>query len=275
MLVMMISLLLFVVLFGLTLGARGKLTLPERFVKDTVSWTQELFNKPARYLAGLFQDIRDIRVVYTENKTLRMTITQYARDTMKLNELESQNKRLKDLLGFTERQKASSNYIYHVAEVIASTPDAYSKTININLGAKDGIKVNMAVMSIDGLVGRVMRVAEFNSTVQLLTANDAANSNGISATARGKENESFGVVSYDFINQMLVMTKIPQTDPLAVDDIIVTSGLGEMFPKGIVVGKVVSKEMDKFGLSYRAVIEPAAKFTQLREVLVVEMPEQR
>jgi rod shape-determining protein MreC len=274
MLALMLFLILFVALFGITLGSREKLTLPERFVRDTVSWTQGLFNQPARFLAGLFEDIRDIRVTYDENKALRMTLAQYAKDTMKLNDLESQNVRLKDLLGFTERQKALNNYKYHVAEVVAYSPDSYSKVLNINIGAKDGIRKNMAVMSVDGLIGRIMATSEFYSTVQLLTGNDSDNTaKGIAATVKGKENESFGIVSYDIDKQMLAMTKIPQTDPIAVDDIIITSGLGQVFPRGIVIGKVVSKEVDKFGLNYMAYIQPSANFTHLREVLVVEVPD--
>lgn len=274
MLVLMLVFIFFIALFGLTLD-RTKLTLPERFIKDTVSWTQGILNKPARFTAGVIQDIHDLLVVYDENKALRMTLTQYARDTMRLNDLEDQNKRLKDLLGFTERQKAANNYKYHVAEIIAYSPDSYSKVVNINIGSKDGIKKNMAVISVDGLVGRVMNTSDFSSSVQLLTANDAENTTkGIAATVKGRENESFGIVSYEPDKQLLVMSKIPQTDnKLAPGDIIITSGLGEVFPRGIEIGKVVSKQEDQFGLNYIAEIQPSANFTHLREVLVVEIPE--
>ena len=106
MLVLMISLILFIALFGITLsGSRDKVTLPERFIRDTIAWTQGLFNRPARYISEVVGDIRDVRTIYAENKTLRITLTQYARDTMKLNELEAQNLRLKDMLAFTEKQK--------------------------------------------------------------------------------------------------------------------------------------------------------------------------
>ncbi|MCL6456479.1 MAG: rod shape-determining protein MreC [Gorillibacterium sp.] len=292
MLVLMISLIFFIALFGITLsGKRDKVTLPERFIRDTVAWTQGLFNQPARYISELVADIRDVRTIYAENKTLRITMTQYARDTMKLNELEAQNIRLKDMLTFTEKQKASNNYRYHPAEVIAYSSDPYSKLITVNLGAKDGIKRDMAVISVDGLVGRVMNSSDFSSTVQLLTetssistqdttGNDTGNvfsalggTKDVAATVKGKESESFGIISYDEEAQMLVMSKINPNDPIAVDDVVITSGIGEIFPKGIVIGTVVSKEVDKFGLNYVAYISPAADFIHLREVLIVEVPE--
>jgi rod shape-determining protein MreC len=118
-----------------------------------------------------------------------------------------------------------------------------------------------------------MLPADFTSTVQLLTANDSENNTkGISATAQGKDH-SFGIISYDPDKDMLAMSKIPPGDPIAVGDTVVTSGLGEVFPQGIVIGKVITKEVDKFGLNYVAYIKPAADFIHLREVLVVEVPE--
>lgn len=287
-LVLMVSLIIFIALFGMTLsGSRENATPPERFVRDNVAWAQTLFNRPARFMADLVQDIRDIRTMYAENKALRLTLTQYSRDTMKLNELEAQNLRLKDLLGFTEKQKAANNYRYHPAEVIAYSSDPYSKVITVNVGARDGVKKDMAVISIDGLVGRVIDASDFTSNVQLLTAIDsvsATNSEsdkesastptkGISATVKGKESDSFGVVSYDPETGMLIMSKISPSDPIAEGDTIITSGIGGVFPKGIVIGTVKSKEVDKLGLNYIAYVQPAADFIHLREVLIVEKPE--
>jgi rod shape-determining protein MreC len=293
-LVLMISLILFIALFGLTLsGQREKASRPELFIRDTFSWVQGLFNRPARYVSDLVSDVRDVRTIYAENKALRMTLTQYARDTMKLNELEAQNLRLKDMLAFTEKQKVSNNYRYHAAEVTAYSSDPYSKVITVNLGARDGVKRDMAVISVEGLVGRVMDASDFSSTVQLLTETSKSISGqgqtegsntvqenlptkgtkDVAATIKGKESESFGIISYDEEAQMLVMSKINPNDPIAEGDIVITSGIGEVFPKGIVIGTVVSKEVDKFGLNYVAYVKPAADFIHLREVLIVEVPE--
>lgn len=272
-LVLMVALIVFIALMGLTLRQRDKLTWPERFIKDSVSWTQGLIYKPARAIAGFFEDIHNLRVVYEENKILKMTLSQYARDTMRLNDLEAQNKRFKEELAFTKRQMESDKYKYHIAEVTAVSTDPIVKTININLGSTDGIKTNMAVMSVDGLIGRIQRVSDFSSTVQLLTDIDDTNneSKGIAATVKGKENESFGLIErYD--NQLLVMNKIEKLEEFNVGDTVVTSGLGQVFPRGLEIGTVVSKEIGEFGITYKAMIQPKAKFTHLREVFVVEVP---
>lgn len=276
-LILMLGLICFIALMGLTLGKRERLTWPEKFITDTVSWTQGLFYKPAGYVAGFFEDMGQLRTIFEENKVLKQTLTKYARDTTRLNDLEQQNKRLQEALGFTERQKQSNNYTFRIAEVVAVNPDLLNNTVRINLGEKDGVKPNMAVMSVEGLVGRVVQVSSFYSNVQLLKGiDDTANeSKAIAVTVKGRENESFGIIeSYDREKQTLLMTKIDPNDKLAVGDVVITSGLGQIFPRGIEVGKVISREPGTFGISHVAVIQPFAAFDHLREVFVVMVPEQ-
>jgi rod shape-determining protein MreC len=275
---LMSGLVCFFILMGLTLGNRAQMTVPEKFVKDSVSWTQGLFYKPAASIAGFFEDIRQLRVIYEENKTLKLTLTQYARDTQKLNELEAKNKVYKDALGFTERQKQANNYKYRMADVVTVNADPYNNTVSINLGEQDGIKPDMAVMTVDGLVGRVQSVSQFYSNIQLLTEiNDTdSNSKAIAVTVKGKESQSFGMIeSFDAKNGNLVMNKVDQADPMQVGDIVITSGLGLVFPNGIEVGKIVSIGPGEFGITHKVLVEPKASFRHIREVFVVEVPEVR
>lgn len=284
-LTLLLALMVFIALMGLTLSRRSELTWPERVIKDTVVWTQGWLYKPARYAAGFFQDIEDLKNTYKENKQLKKTLAQYAQNTMRLNMLEAQNKHLQEILGFTERQKNADNYQYMVAEVVSVSPDPYSNTVNINLGSLDGIKENMAVMSVEGLIGRVSRVSNFTSSVQLLVDMNTESvgsaerqlEKGISATVLGKEDKVFGTIDY-YSNeeQGLIMTRIDQRSEMSVEpgDIVVTSGLGQIFPKGLVIGEVSEKRVGDFGINYVATVKPkATDFRHLREVLVVKVPE--
>ncbi|MDF2647357.1 MAG: rod shape-determining protein MreC [Paenibacillus sp.] len=272
----MFGLVCFFILMGLTLGNRAPMTWPEKFVKDSVSWTQGLLYKPAAQVAGFFEDIRQLRVIYEENKTLKLTLTQYARDTQRLNDLESQNKRLMEDLGFTERQRQANVYTYRIAEVVTIDPDPYNSTVTINLGDKDGIKENMAVMTVDGLVGRVSKVFGFHSNVQLLTeTNDTDNnSKAIAVTVKGNENQPFGMIeSYDAKTGELVMNKVEHADDMKIGETIITSGMGQVFPKGIEVGTISSIGPGEFGITYKVMVKPKASFNRIREVFVVEVPE--
>lgn len=274
-LILMLGLICFIALMGLTFGKRGYGTWPEKFLKDSISWTQGLIYKPVGMVTGFFQDVGQLWTVYEENKVLRQTLSRYARDTTRLNDLELQNQRLQDALGFTERQKQMNQYKFRIAEVVSF--DQQGKSITINLGEKDNIRPNMAVISVEGLIGRVTEVSAFYSNVQLLTGIDdksALDSKAISVTVKSKENESFGLIEkYDPETGKLVMTKIDPNDPLQVGDTVITSGKGLVFPRGIEVGKVIDRREGDFGITHVATIEPFASFNHLREVFVVEVPE--
>jgi rod shape-determining protein MreC len=263
---------------GLTKGNRTQLTLVEKMVKDNVAWLQGLFYQPAAEVAGLFEDIKHFHMIYQENKVLKETLARYALDIQKLNELEIQNKSLKDVLGFTERQKQVYNYVYRIAEVVSIQSDPYNQTVSINLGKADGIRENMAVVTIDGLVGRIDKVSNFSSTVQLLTnIHDFSNeSKAIAATIKGKETQSFGMIEkYDKEKEVLVMRKVDQADPVDIGDVVITSGLGKVFPQGIEIGQVISIESGEYGITRQVNIQPKASFRFLKELFVIEIPETR
>jgi len=272
--ILMIGLIVFIAIMGFTLG-RKKLTWPEKFINDAVGTVQGVFYRPVGAVADFFRDLGRLSDVYKENELLRQTVAQYTQDQIRFNMLEAENKRLQEELNFTERQKQLDNYRYLIAQVVGSTSNPYEKTIKINLGSRDGVKPDMAVTTVDGLVGIISRVSTFTSTVKLITDLDENSAAGmpVSATVLDKETQSFGIIEYDKESSNLIMTKIDERDPLAVGDKVITSGLGNVFPKGIIVGTVESRQVGVFGLTHTAVITPAAKFDHLREVFVVVVPD--
>ena len=268
-------LILFIALMGLTLNDQGRMTWPEKFVKDTVSFAQSLIYKPAAMTAGFFDNMRTLRTIYEENIALKKKLNDYARDSARLNFLEEQVLKLEDALAFTERQKEANNYIWHYAEVISANPDPLVHTVNINLGEKDGIKPNMAVATVDGLIGRIIETAPFYSTVQLLSAIDYRVDTTKAIAATVIENpESFGVIEYYNQDGLLEMNKIQDSDLMKVGDTVITSGYGEVFPKGIKIGEVVSRTIGDF-ITHTALIQPSAELEgiKLRQVFVIEVPE--
>lgn len=273
---LLIGLILFIAVMGFSLNDRKDLTWPEKFLNDTVGYVQQWFYKPAGYIAGLFEDIRSMGELHEENERLRMTVASYARDKIRYNALELENVRLQSLLDFTEDQTNRNNYTYMIAQVVSVSPDAYNKTIKINLGSRHGIQENMAVVTEHGLIGLISSVSPFTSNVMPITELDgqSANAKWISATVEGNEEASFGIIeSYNIENGQLLMTKIAEEDPLKEGDVIVTSGKGEVFPVGIVIGTVTSDQVGDYGLTRTAFIEPAAQFAKLSEVLVVKVPD--
>lgn len=273
--VLMIGFILFIAVIGFSLSNRKDLSWPEKFVKDTVGYTQQWLYKPAGYIAGLFQDIRQLRSIYEENEQLRTMAAAYARDKIEYNFTKQKNEELEKALAFTERQKQMDDYQYLIAQVVAVSPDAYNRTLSINLGSKDGIEPDMAVVTVDGLVGIVSKVSAFTSTVMPITEIDdqAPNSKWIAATILGREADSFGIISdYDEETDRLLMTKIPEKDKMQVGDTVITSGSGNVFPKGIVIGTVESRQVSDFGLTNTAAVRISADFDHLSDVFVIKIP---
>lgn len=276
MFMLMIGFILFIAVIGFSLSDRKELTWPEKFLKDSSAYVQQWFYKPAGYIAGFFEDISNLRTIYEENKQLRITAAAYARDKIHYNFIEKANERYKEELSFTQRQKEMYNYNYLIAQVVSVSNDANNRTMMINLGSKNGIKPNMAVTTIDGLIGLVSSVTPFTAAVTPITELDEASPtfNSIAVTILGRENESFGILSsYNKETSRLIMTKIAESDEMDIPDTVITSGLGNVYPRGLVVGTVESMQLGDFGLTYTASVKLSASFDHLTEVFVVQVPD--
>ncbi|WP_211234296.1 rod shape-determining protein MreC [Paenibacillus taiwanensis] len=268
--ILMAGLILFIAIMGFTLGTRGNVSWPEKFVHDTVTFVQQMFYKPAAAISGFVDDVSNLKKTYEENERLKIALAHYTRDKGFYNAVADKNKRLMEDLKFTERQKQSNlPYDYRIAQVTSiNVADPFNQTLNIDLGEKDGIKQGLPVIAVEGVVGMISRVYEFSSTVQLLTNLDDS-SRSIAATVLGQE-KSFGMIeSYDHSTGTFVMTRIAEGDPLKEGDTIVSSGLGGVFPKGLILGTVIKREVGDFGLTYTASIKPAATYQDWRELFVV------
>lgn len=246
---------------------------PEAFLRDTTGFVQKIFYKPAGYVAGLFEDIGNLRGLAEENEQLRIMAAQYARDKAQYNFIQATNEDLQNQLHFTNEQKELYKYEYHIAQVVSQTTEPSNSTIIIDLGSRDGVKPNMSVISVDGLVGVISQVSNFTSTVKLMTMMDTNDPNSqppIAATAVGKEGKSFGMIeSYNQETSKLLMTKIPPGDPIAKDDVVVSSGIGGLYPRGLTIGTVESVEVGEYGLTSTAVVKPLAEFMDWKHLIVV------
>ncbi|OWA33228.1 rod shape-determining protein MreC [Saccharibacillus sp. O16] len=272
--ILLIVLVLFIALMGVTLGDRVGLTWPEKFVKDTVGFTQRVVNKPASAVSGFFKDISELGDVYAENDRLRIKVAQLERDQVDYHIEKARNESLKKDLDFTKTQQMNSSKHYRFAQVVSVNEDVNNPTVNIDVGAKDGVKAGMAVTSTEGMVGVISTMTDYTSTVQLITSlsQTSPDSYAIAATADTKPG-SFGVVeSYDKTENRLLMTGIKNDNPktaIKYGDKIVSSGSGGVFPSGIVLGIVQVVEKSKFGLTWTAKIRPTADFQEWGGLFVV------
>lgn len=155
------------------------------------------------------------------------------------------------------------------ATVIARDPSNILATLVLGVGANDGVKAGHIVVSDQGLVGRVSEVGPSYSKVLLLT--DPASS--LSALVEGSR--ATGIVRGQY-GDALIMEWILQTEAVKPGDVVVTAGLGlgdelrSLYPKGLVVGKIVQLQNAEAAAYQRAIIVPAVDLRRLENVLVVK-----
>lgn len=263
--VLLVSIILLVALIGISLKERKNLTWPEQFVKDTVGVVERVFQKPANYVAGFFENVEDVKRTYEENKELKANLDKYAELSVKVKDLEKENAELRDIVG---KKDSLRDYNPIQATVISRNPDKWYDLIAIDKGAQQGIQKDAAVITSKGLVGKVKSVSQFTSTVELVSSLNRTNR--ISAVVQG-DKRVFGLIEgYDKEKQQLIFTKIPSGVPVEKDQMVVTSGYGGVFPEGLVIGQIVDVTSDEYGLTQTAYVKPAADLNDVDNVMVAQ-----
>ncbi|TCP32238.1 rod shape-determining protein MreC [Scopulibacillus darangshiensis] len=264
--ILLASLIVLVALVGFSIKERKQMTWPEQFVHDTVGWFQVIFNRPAQYVAGFFETIDDIENAYKENKALKADLEDYAKVKQENKEIKHDNQELKKELDLLNDPDLSA-YKKHPALVIGRSYDKWNQLVTVNKGEQDGIKPDMAVITPDGFIGKVRKAGQFSSEVILMT--DTRNANQIAAMVQGSR--IYGMIEgYDPEKNVLLFKKIPVKAKIKKGQMVVTSGLGQIFPRGLPIGKVKKVTTDQYGLTKIAEVEPAANLNDLTHVVIVE-----
>lgn len=270
--ILLVSIIILVALIGFSLKERDELTWPEQFIKDTVGWGQTLVSRPAHYIAGVFENVKDLQNTYEENKELKSRLNELAQLKAEVQSIKEENDELREVLG---KQEALSDYEPIQATVVGRNPDRWEELLIINKGSTDGVEKNMSVITATGLIGKVKNSRQFTSTIQLLTSTDATNR--VSAEIVGDEPFHGQIEGYDREKEMLLLKRIPYEAEISKDQLVQTSGMGGVFPSGIVIGTVEEVVPDEFGLTQTAYVKPGANFYDIEHVMVAKrsmtMPE--
>lgn len=173
-------------------------------------------------------------------------------------ELEQENVRLKALLGF----KAASPHRPVVAQVLARDLVPWRSAVIVGRGQRAGVTPHQPVVTPQGLVGQVIEVAPHTSRVLLINDVDSRVSVLIQRTRQP------GMLVGTALGGCWIQWLAPDAD-VATGDLIITSGLGPVYPKGLVVGTVEAIETDPAGLSKQAQVKPAVALDRLEEVVIL------
>lgn len=178
-------------------------------------------------------------------------------------ELKSEIEELKKLNNLSS---TLTNFNSLSAVVIERNKMYWFNSIVINKGSSSGIKKDMAVISSDGLIGKINKVSKTTSEVKLLTTNDK--NEKISVMIKTSDDTIYGIMN-GYQDNYLEITSVNKNINVDNNSLVYTSGMGGIFPSGILIGKVAMVKEDKYNVSKLILVEPSSSFNNLKFVKVL------
>ncbi len=242
----------------------------ENGVGVTINSVQGLVYNEFYKITNSFQFITNISEVKVQNEKLRKSNSELQSKALEYDVLKKESERLRSMLNFSKQR---DEYNYVGADIIGVSGNSFSDGFIINKGENKGLKKGMIAITGEGLVGQVASVGNNWSIVQCLSnANIAVaalvqstrDNNGIVNGYKDKNNKPLAE-----INRLSLDSRIKK------GDVIVTSGLGGIYPAGIRIGNVLSVQEDKGEVMKSAIIQPYVDFSKIEEVFIVVPKETR
>ncbi|WP_042223333.1 rod shape-determining protein MreC [Oceanobacillus manasiensis] len=268
--IFLIGFIVLVALIGYSLRDRTNLTIAEQFIHDTVGFAQKIVHTPVNFITEIFTNIDDLRDTYTENQVLKEKLAEYKGLIYEVQGLKEENEELREIADLKESDLLR-NFTPIQATVMSRSPERWIEQVTINKGNDDGVAENMAVITPDGMIGKVLTTSPSTAKVQLLSGFDQFNR--ISASvSREDGSEIVGMIEeYDQDSGSLLFRIIEESEKdLEEGELVFSSGLGGVFPSGLPIGEVKEVVPDQYGLTRTALVEPAADMYDINQVIVVD-----
>lgn len=218
-----------------------------------------------RSFAGFSSGVRGTTAMYVDligvkkqNQELKDQLAELKAQLGAMTELKMENERLGQLLGF--KQASKMNLL--AARVIARDLFHDHNTITVDRGSSHGVQKNMGALTIGGVIGYVFRIEKESSQILLLTDSYAA------VDAIVQRSRARGLVE-GLRKGNSHLRYLKRSDDVKVGDLVVTSGLFNMFPKGFPIGAVTSIDKSRYGMSQEVEVKPAVDALNLEEIFIV------
>jgi len=232
-----------------------------RLLLEVLAPVQRVATRASRAVVGAWEGLEGLWRARAEVDALRRRVLELERQVARLGETELENARLRQLLDF--RQDLTGPLL--TARIIGHDATGLSRTITIDQGSAAGVARGAAVLAPGGLVGQVFLVSPHAARVMLVTDHNSGVDAVVQRT-RGRgivEGTADGRCGLKFVKR---------TEDLQVGDLVLSSGLDGIFPRGLPIGRIAAVDKQGKGLFQYAQIEPAVDMDALEEVLVTLGP---
>ena len=239
-------------------------------VGSVVSPLQKVVYKVNDKIKGSLGFVFNFSKVKQENEDLANKNIELENKLLEYDKLKDENERLREVLNF---KNSKNNYDYLGCEIIGYSGGNFTDGYIIDKGEDQGLKKGMVVIANKGLVGQVTSTGSNWAIVESLINENIAVSVMVNSTR-----ETTGILKgyRDHNNQNLTqVTNLPMDSAIKEGDVILTSGLGQIYPKEVRIGEVISVETDNVKVMKSAIVKPYVDFNKLEELFVVVPKETR
>lgn len=240
---------------------RPRLSTGEALLRNAIAPLQSGVMAVGQKTNNILSQVIAFTKIQDENQRLKEEIAKLTEQNNILIEYRQENARLRKLLNLEE---VENQFTMIAARVTARDIESLHQTLSINKGSSDGIKKDMPVINESGLVGRVINVTSHTSEVLLILDREGAVGAMVQQTRIPGVVEGLGSPT-----DQLQMIHIAQDAPVKVNQVVITSGYGGIFPKGLRIGYVKEIFPEGNGLMKRAVLQPFVDFDRLEEIMVI------
>ncbi|MBQ8219065.1 MAG: rod shape-determining protein MreC [Bacilli bacterium] len=260
---------LIIAIFSYTLKEDRQLNKVESLIKDTVITIEKVISYPFKFIINKIDDYKELKDIQKKYKLLLPEVERIDSLNAENIELRNQLDALKEELSI---DYTLNEYSFLNATVINRNISSWYNTITVDKGTYNGVKENMVVVNSKGLIGKVVSVTTFTSDIRLITTKETDNK--ISVTISNDGNKVNGLIkSYNYNTRYLEVEGVSNTERVHEGDYVYTSGLGEIFPSGILIGKVSQISTDEYDLAKIIDVEPIADFNDINYVAILKRKE--
>ncbi len=249
---------LVLLLLSSNFGRERDWNLGEEFLVEVTAPIQAIVRDGVARVEKVWLDYFYLVDLREENLRLKERIETLEREKERHEEMIAANERLAELLNLKE----TLDDPVAAAQVIGVDPTGWFRAVIINKGKLDGVRVDMPVVSARGVVGRIVSVSPHYAKVLLIIDQNSA------VDILVQRSRDRGMVKGMFTDACRVDYLVSTSDVVA-GDVVITSGLGGVFPKGLLVGQVTSVGEPPGELFKEVIVKPAVDFSRLEEVLIL------
>lgn len=254
------------VILSVSLNKNRNLSAPEIIIKDTGTFILQVFSAPVNFAKNLVSESAEKNNIYEKYKKLKEKEEQVDRIVAENENLSSEIETLKKQL---ELNTVLSDMAYKNATIIHRNIGYWYNEVTIDKGSKDGIEKGMAVINYNGLVGTVVKTSNLSSTVKLLSNENM--SDKISVKLKVGDTYVYGLIySYDAKTNTYTVQGISENVDIPSGTTVVTTGMGNDFPSGLLVGTVTKVTTDHFDLSKVAEVKSSVDFDSLDYLTILK-----